>query len=140
MTVDESRLNRLLDEAEVRALIVAVARTTDEGDIEDYAKLLCEDATWQLPSGPVVTGVKEIIESAQSRRAARLSGPDVHTRHVVSNTEVTVTGDEARAHTYWQYFGTTDTAPTLKAFGNYADTFRRTADGWRVAGRFATSG
>jgi 3-phenylpropionate/cinnamic acid dioxygenase small subunit len=140
MTVDESRLNRMLDEAEVRALIVAVARITDEGDIEDYAKVLCDDATWQLPGGAVVTGAKEIIESAQSRRAARLASPDGQTRHVVSNTEVVVTGDEASARTYWQYFGSTDTAPTLKAFGNYADSFRRTPDGWRFAGRFATSG
>jgi uncharacterized protein (TIGR02246 family) len=140
MTADESRLHRLLDEADVRALIVAMARTTDEGKVEDYAKLLCEDATWQLPGSPAVAGVKEIIEAALARRAAGITGPDAHTRHVVSTTEVAVEGDTARARTYWQYFATTDTAPRLAAFGNYADTFRRTAAGWRFAARLGTAG
>ncbi len=117
-----------------------MARTTDEGEVEDYAGLLCDDVRWELPGGPAAEGKAAVIASAQGRRAAGFTGAGAHTRHVVTTTAVTVEGDAARARTTWQYFAATDTAPTVAAMGTYADTFRRTPDGWRFASRLGTSG
>jgi uncharacterized protein (TIGR02246 family) len=131
---------RLVDVAEIGDLIVRVARVTDEGDPGEYAQLLTVDATWQMPGNDVVVGQENVLASARERRAAGLTGPSAHTRHIVSMLSVSVEGDRAFARSSWQFFSQTTTSPTLAAMGSYADVFVRTPEGWRFTERVATVG
>ena len=42
---------------------------------------------------------------------------------------------EASAQAYFLYYSNVSTAPTLTSIGHYADTFRHTDDGWKLARR-----
>jgi 3-phenylpropionate/cinnamic acid dioxygenase small subunit len=130
----------LPDIAEIGDLIVRLARATDDGDIDEYAELMVIDATWQMPGGDEVSGRDSVLASARERRAAGLTGPGAHTRHLVSMVSVSVEGDRARARSSWQYYSQTTTSPSLSAMGSYADEFVRTSEGWRFTGRLATVG
>ena len=48
--------------------------------------------------------------------------------------------DRASARSYFRYYRRTDGVPTLAAMGVYADTFVRTAAGWRLHHRVISRG
>lgn len=135
------------DDAEIRNLLASLAHEADSGDAADYAALFTEDAVWEMPPNPLAgvaadrrQGRVDILAGVHARRRAGVQGPGSHTMHVVTTTRVTVDGDEARAESYWMFFGDTATMPAIRGVGRYDDSLRRTVDGWRVSRRAVFAG
>ena len=138
-SVEESA-RRIADELAIRNVIALIARYADDGPLEAYGALFAPDARWELPGVSVRSGRADIVAAGAERRAARIAGPGTNTRHVVSTISVAIDGDSAVAEAYWQFYVTTDTAPTLQSMGHYRDALARTADGWQVEYRRITLG
>jgi 3-phenylpropionate/cinnamic acid dioxygenase small subunit len=133
-------LRRLADEADVRAMITRLALLADTGPLCDYAALFTEDARWALPDA-VRTGRADIVAGARERRAAAITGPGSHTRHVVMPMAVRFDGaDTAAADSYWMFYVNTASEPRLSLMGQYRDLWRRTATGWLLADRDIIAG
>ena len=127
------------DDAAIRSLIARIAHLADTGDVEDYVNCFTVDARWGMPDGPR-RGHADIRDGSRQRRAAGETGPGSRTRHAVGTIAVEVDNDRARATSYFQFFGQTDTAPRLLLVGQYDDEFVRTSDGWRLDHRRITLG
>ena len=134
MTVEE-RLQRLEDFEAIRALIAEYRRALDEKDFEAYADLFGDDGEFIADGGVHARGREEILAmlaDLQSKGALTVAADD--DRHLVANTEIRLDGDRATASSTWVYLTRAD---GLAMVGRYADTLRRTSDGWRFARREA---
>ena len=83
----------------------------------------------------VVDGRAGLIAAAQSRRRQGIIGPGSNTRHAILATMVTVADDTASARSYYAFYRNTNASPEMAAFGIYTDTFRKTAEGWKLMSR-----
>jgi uncharacterized protein (TIGR02246 family) len=135
-------------DAEIRTLLARIAQLADTGDLEEYLTCFTEDAVWAMPDNPAVgmtanekRGHAEILQGAQERRASRLQGPGTESRHVLTTIAVTMDGDaRATVRSYFMFFGTTSTAPTLRTMGQYDDVVVKGERGWQLAHRTITVG
>jgi 3-phenylpropionate/cinnamic acid dioxygenase small subunit len=144
-TIEAERVspNRVEDELAIRNLIAALALLADSGTVEEYVALFADDARWEMPANPANgvaasarVGRAEIAAGVRDRRAAGVQGPGSNTRHVITTVHVEVTGaDTAAAQAYFLYFSNTADGPTVTSIGRYADSFVRTAAGWKLAKR-----
>ncbi len=48
--------------------------------------------------------------------------------------------DTAEAESYWLFVSDTTGEPVIRSIGHYHDTFRRTADGWKMSHRKISPG
>lgn len=128
------------DELAIRNVLALVARHADDGPLSTYGALFTEEARWEMLGAPVRVGRAAIVGAGAERRAAGVTGPGSGSRHLVGTISVRVDGDDAVAESYWQFYVDTATSPTLRSMGHYLDTFRRTADGWRLDHRRITVG
>jgi len=127
------------DDSEIRALIARIAFLSDEGDIEEYGSVYTEDATWSAGAA-TNAGLAEIKASSAARRADGTTGPGSHNRHITIPVDVHVDGDRATAVSYFLFVGSVETAPQIKRFAVYDDTFVKTSDGWRCSSRTVRQG
>ena len=135
-------------DAEIRTLLARIAQLADTGDLEEYLTLFTEDAVWGMPDNPAVgmtanekKGHAEILAGAQERRASRLQGPGTESRHVLTTIAIDVESDDrATARSYFMFFGSTSTAPTLRTMGQYDDVLVKGERGWQLARRRITVG
>ena len=135
-------------DAEIRTLLARIAQLADTGDLDEYLSLFTEDAVWGMPDNPAVgmtanekRGHAEILAGARERRASGLQGPGTDSRHVLTTIAVDVQSeDRATARSYFMFFGTTSTTPTLRTMGQYDDVFVRGERGWQLAHRVITVG
>lgn len=126
---------RVADELEIRNRVARLAQLADMGDLNEYVSLFTDDASWEMPGAPR-RGQADIMAGAQDRRSSGTTGPGSNTRHVISTLSVQTDGsDEAVADSYWLFYGSTTSSPTVQLMGHYHDTWRRLADGWRLARR-----
>lgn len=135
-------LQRLLDEAACREVVLAAARAVDDGDIDALAALFAVDAVLLRPGGAPLEGREAIRASYAGRDPERL------TRHLVSNQSVTLQGpDRARAWCavlLWSGRRSDAAgargrpADATQLVGEMADELVRTAEGWRIARREAS--
>jgi 3-phenylpropionate/cinnamic acid dioxygenase small subunit len=139
---------RVAAELEIRNVLARLAHFADRGETELYLSLLTNDIVWAMPANPANglpaserRGHDEIGTGQRDRMAAGLQGPGSNTKHVVTTSWVDVRDDDiATAHSYFMYWGSTSTTPTLQSMGQYDDEFRRTADGWKLARRAISFG
>jgi uncharacterized protein (TIGR02246 family) len=124
----QAQLQRLLDEAEIRSLMLTFARGLDDRDWAAYAGTFAED------------GVFEILGQRREGREAIAAGParDLpryeRTQHFSTNQEVHVDGDEATARSYFIAVHIPDASQPARhadAAGCYECECRRTPDGWK---------
>jgi uncharacterized protein (TIGR02246 family) len=132
-------LRALADELAIRNVVAGLAQLADAGDLETYVNLYTADATWEMP-GHVLHGHDQIRASAVRRRESGEAGPGTATRHLVSTTAVTLTGDEAVADSYWQFYRQTTANPVLVSMGHYRDALARIDGRWLVSRRDITNG
>jgi 3-phenylpropionate/cinnamic acid dioxygenase small subunit len=136
------------DDAEIRTVLARIAQLADTGDLDEYLALFTEDAVWAMPDNPAVgmtanekRGHAEILEGARERRASGLQGPGTDSRHVLTTVAVTLeSANRATVRSYFQFFGTTSTAPTLRTMGQYDDVLVKGERGWQLAHRTITVG
>ena len=103
---------------------------------------------WGMPDNPAVgmtanekKGHAEILAGAQERRASGLQGPGTESRHVLTTIAIDVESeDRATARSYFMFFGSTSTTPTLRTMGQYDDVLVKGERGWQLARRRITVG
>src|SRR5262245_50528652 len=118
--MSDDLLRRVADELDIRNTLARIAHLSDYGSLEDYVSLFTEDAHWEMlqapgaPAvGPAKRGRADIMAGATQRRATGGQGPGSNTRHVLTNTVVTLDGDKARAHSYLVFYKNTNTKPEI---------------------------
>ena len=121
-----------------RALVTRYCHDIDLGRAASVADLFTTDGVWESPEQRL-DGQHAIREAFTRRQASSR-----RSRHVCSTFGLdAVNGDVARGVTYFTLYRSDDpgegparlAGPTM--VGHYEDTFRRTADGWRIAHRTA---
>jgi 3-phenylpropionate/cinnamic acid dioxygenase small subunit len=135
-------------DAEIRTVLARIAQLADTGDLEEYLTLFTEDAVWGMPDNPAVgmtanekKGHAEILAGAQERRASGLQGPGTESRHVLTTIAIDVESeDRATARSYFLFFDSTSTTPTLRTMGQYDDELVKGERGWQLARRRITVG
>jgi 3-phenylpropionate/cinnamic acid dioxygenase small subunit len=134
---------------EIHQALARLAHLADEGEVADYLKLFTEDAVWEVPAigGTGVqasrrTGRADIADGVTARRASGMQGPGSGTRHVVHTIAVQPgPGDTtATSVAYYTFYQETTSAPVLATIGRYDDTWKLTAEGWKLAHRRITNG
>jgi 3-phenylpropionate/cinnamic acid dioxygenase small subunit len=145
--VNEPTTSDLASELEIRNVLARLAHYADSGEVDEYLALLTDDVTWAMPPNPAIglaaserRGHDEIAAGQRERVAAGVQGPGSDTMHVITTSAVEVEGDRARAYSYFQYFTSTATEPTVTNVGRYRDEFRRTERGWQLSRRSVTFG
>jgi 3-phenylpropionate/cinnamic acid dioxygenase small subunit len=135
-------------DAEIRTVLARIAQLADTGDLEEYLTLFTEDAVWGMTDNPAVgmtanekKGHAEILAGAQERRASGLQGPGTDSRHVLTTIAVNVESeDRATVRSYFMFFASTSTTPTLRTMGQYDDVLVKGEHGWQLAHRRITVG
>jgi len=135
-------------DAEIRTLLARIAQLADTGDLDEYLTCFTDDAVWAMPDNPAVgmtanekRGQAEILAGARERRASGLQGPGTNSRHVLTTQAIDVESDtRATARSYFLFFGSTSTTPTLRTMGQYDDVLVRSDRGWQLAHRTITVG
>jgi 3-phenylpropionate/cinnamic acid dioxygenase small subunit len=145
--VNEQELHDVAAQFEIRNVLARLAHYADSGETDKYVALLTEDVVWSMPPNPAIglpaserRGHDEIAAGQRERVDAGVQGPGSNTMHVLTTIAVDVDGDRATARSYFQYFTTTSTDPTVLNVGRYSDELRRTADGWQLSRRTVTFG
>jgi 3-phenylpropionate/cinnamic acid dioxygenase small subunit len=123
-------------DSEVRHTLYRYCRLLDERDLDALmAQVYLPNAMDDRRRGKPLTGHQEIrayFERAFVSVAA--------TAHLLSNVEVTITGDHAVAHSrvtayHWTYGGEPARPADFVLIGTYDDELMHTADGWRISRR-----
>jgi 3-phenylpropionate/cinnamic acid dioxygenase small subunit len=135
-------------DAEIRTVLARIAQLADTGDLEEYLTLFTEDAVWGMPDNPAVgmtanekKGHAELLAGAQEPRASGLQGPGTESRHVLTTIAIDVESeDRATARSYFLFFDSTSTTPTLRTMGQYDDVLVKGERGWQLARRRITVG
>ncbi|MFF5965218.1 nuclear transport factor 2 family protein [Streptomyces collinus] len=108
------------------------ARMADEGSVAQMGELLADDVEWHM-TGAAWRGHAEVLEGLREMRALGHAGPDSGNRHIVTNQEVYVEGEVARA---FSSFLLVSGAPSILVTGSYRDELRRGEEGrWLLAKR-----
>ncbi|MEY2404389.1 MAG: hypothetical protein QOD38_1940 [Acidimicrobiaceae bacterium] len=147
MTAEASG-RRVADELEIRNVLARLAQLADSGDTGEYVSLLTDDVIWAMPPNPAIglpaserRGHAEIASGQRERMAAGHQGPGSNTVHMVNTISVRFDRDDAAtARSYFMFWTSTATEPTVTSMGRYEDAFRRTPDGWKLARRTITFG
>ncbi|MGO3326611.1 nuclear transport factor 2 family protein [Gordonia sp. (in: high G+C Gram-positive bacteria)] len=129
----ESRLRRVEDRQELAELVLLYFHVMDERDLDLLPKIFTQDA--HLGSGDGVfdaTGLDTIAETYQGRFDAL--GATFHYSHglivAFDDADPDVASGTLTGHAEVVRNGT----PMIVGL-RYADTYRRTSDGWRIANR-----
>lgn len=129
---------READTSDIRNLAAQLAHLADEeSDMSTYLQCFTEDARWSMQAIDL-NGRDEILAGALERRRSGSQGPGTHTRHIITTHVVEVDGDEARGQLYLLFMADTATSPHVRSVAHYADRYRRTPAGWKLAERQIT--
>ena len=133
---------RIQDELEIRTLLAELAFQADDGELETYLDLFTDDAVWEMPANAAagvpaarLEGRADISASVQQRRAIGVQGPGTGAMHHLTTMRIHVHDDKGSGYVYYQFIGLVDGRPALRTVGRYHDTYRRTADGWKLSAR-----
>ena len=123
------------DDAAIRNVIGLTALLGDAGAPEEYRKVYAPLAVWQMGDA-IQSGADQIVAAAAARRAEGVSGPGSGTRHLVTPMTIEVTGDTAKAVSYYAFLA----GNAITMTGTYRDQLARTEAGWQITRRDITPG
>jgi ketosteroid isomerase-like protein len=139
MTQQDEQLDQILAERACERLVYEYAWFVDSGEASRVADLFTDDGEWLAADGRGMRGQDEIREMFTGREGLRRR----RSRHVMTNVRIDLEGaDRAAGTAYLLNYRhdadgdeAADPAPAdhPKFVGDYHLTFRRTADGWRIA-------
>ena len=136
MTDAAAKLRAMEDAEEVRMLCIDYGRTLDGKDFVGYASLFAETGIWDGVGGLGPIEGREIIESFMTET---FGGPNaVPCVHLMTNFDISVSGDTATAWSRWTLIEDRGHGPQLIYCGHYDDELVRTGQGWRFARRTVT--
>lgn len=120
------------DDYAVQRVINAYAQLTGRGDWEPVVALFLPDATWEIPHLDLRFEGVEAIRGA----LAMLAGDLEYVLQLNSPALIEVTGDTATARSGIREAGKRKGKDEgFEFLGIYADTLKRTADGWKFKRR-----
>jgi hypothetical protein len=112
------------------------ARCIDTANFDELAKLF---ATARLVTnsnddvfegGEAIAGLYRMVNKVHDDGTLR-------TRHLITNIDIQVDGDDARADSYFTVLQATDRTPLQPIVaGSYVDRFHKHADGWRFVEKY----
>lgn len=132
-------ISRMLIEHQCGKLADLYCKYLDHKDPEAFADLYTEDAVYKPAIQPVpIVGRDRILEWIRAYPSSRM------VRHVSTNQIVEVIDqNSAKGTSYAITFrepnpqeGEVSTRTAPRAVVEYVDTYRRTADGWKIASRY----
>jgi ketosteroid isomerase-like protein len=130
-----SRLQRLEDIEEIRKVLLDYGRFLDSRDLTSYSRLFAKDGEWVggFGSAKSPAGIQAFMEKNLG------TGPNRGiTLHIMSNFEITVTGDTATAWSRWTFVTPgPDGRPVISQAGRYDDTLVRENGRWKFKRREA---
>jgi uncharacterized protein (TIGR02246 family) len=129
----EQRLQALEDKEEIRTLLLNYGKTLDNRDLKAYADLFTKDGEWIGGFGNV-KGRADLLAFMQKNVG---TAPNTgKTYHLLTNFDITVTGNTATAISRWTYvIGTKEKKPVLEHSGRYEDTIVREDGKWKFQKR-----
>ena len=117
------------DESAIAQLKYRYLRALDTKDWDTFADTLAEDAVADYGERLRFTNRTELVDYMRSSL-----GPGIITEHRVTHPEIAVDGDNATATWYLQDRVIAAEANfMLIGAAFYRDTYRRTADGWKIS-------
>lgn len=127
--MSEYTLQRLADEAELRALSATYTRGLDRHDRDFVRSVFTDDATTHY--GAFRGGPDEMADMAMLALSKYVA-----TQHFLGQINLTIDGDTAEGEVYFQAFHQHATEDFDRFIcGRYIDRYRRTVDGWRMTHR-----
>lgn len=129
------------DAADITAitdLIHKLALYSDKATVEQWGALIADDVYVDL-FGSVSSGREATLAGSRERRASGRTGPGSGSRHLVTTVSINVDGDRATGDVTVLFYTATDPEALLGRVVNYADTYTRNADGWKLLHRVAPS-
>lgn len=134
-----TELERMAIEHACTRLQARYCLLADRGDADGFTALFTEDAAITVPEAPAFSGHAAIHASLKM-----LASLGVTMRHLMTNSVIDAESPErASGVCYLTVFNSAE-APDAggsrpsavpSTVGEYHDTFRRTADGWRISSR-----
>lgn len=132
----ESRLQRLEDIEEIRAVLIDYGRFLDARDFASYSRLFAKDGEWVGGFGTVKgpAAIQVFMEK-------NIPGPNTaHNYHLLSNFEIEVHGDTATAWSRWAFVVPgPDGKPVIAQGGRYDDLLIRENGRWKFKRRTASN-
>ena len=125
------------DRDEIEAVLLRFTSGIDRRDWELLRSAFTDDCHVEMGEFGAFDGADEI--TAYEAAAHADVGPSLHR---MTNFDIVVEGDAARARTYvdaWISLTSTPPGPAAHAIGTYDDQLVRTPRGWRIARRVFTS-
>ena len=131
-----ARVQRLEDIEEIRTVLLDYGRYLDSRDFAAYSRLFAKDGEWVGGFG-TVQGPAAI----QAFMEKNIAGPNRgNTFHILSNFEIEVHGDTAKAWSRWTFVTPgADKKPAMSQAGRYDDTLVRENGHWRFKRRTASN-
>jgi len=131
-----ARVQRLEDIEEIRTVLLDYGRFLDARDFAAYSRLFAKDGEWVGGFG-TVQGPAAI----QAFMEKNIAGPNRgNTFHILSNFEIEVHGDTAKAWSRWTFVTPgADKKPAMSQAGRYDDTLVRENGHWRFKRRTASN-
>ena len=135
-TALEARLREVEDQLAIRRVVTDYAKFLDAQDFDAYANLFARDGTWQ--NGPTVRRgadeIKAMLVGLFGTPPADFVNSESY--HLVSNVEVDVEGDRAKALSrHLLVMRGPDGSPTPELAGFYEDEFVREDGQWKILRR-----
>jgi hypothetical protein len=131
----ESRLQRLEDIEELRAVVIDYGRVLDARDFASYARLFAKEWVGGLGSVKGPTAIQAFMER-------NIPAPNsAHNYHVLSNFEIDVHGDIATVWSRWAFIVPgPDQKPVMAQGGRYDDLLVGEDGRWKFKRRTASNG
>ena len=136
MSIDETRLQRLWDRAEISDVQLRYATGTDSHDWELFRSCFTDEVEVDFSDGFGQPVVRLAADDWVKGTAPRMESFTA-TQHMITNLVITFDGDDfATCAAYVRAShhlpnGTGDSDQTV--YGYYTNRFERTAHGWRIA-------
>ena len=139
---DDSAVQKLLDRAEVEALVTRYVTGLDTLDADLYAGVFAEDAVFELPGGVVHRGraaIRKIVTDLQESRARNQAAgtPSPSLYHVMANTSIEIIdATNARHQSYAQTVRAAEGGQFIVGFmGRYEDALVKRDGRWYIQTR-----
>ena len=123
------KLERLLDEQEIRDCLTRFSRGMDRFDRETYLSAFHEDAV--MAAGPFVGSAADCYDWAMPMHEAG----QVATHHNLLNCTIEIEGDVAHTETYYLFVGRNRDESNWIAGGRYIDRLEKRDGVWRIVVR-----
>src|SRR5688572_20084280 len=142
VAADDPAVQKLLDRAEVEALVTRYVTGLDTLDADMYSSVFAEDAVFELPGGVVHRGraaIRKIVTDLQESRARNQAAgtPSPSLYHVMANISIEIIdAANARHQSYAQTVRAAEGGQFIVGFmGRYEDVLVKRGGRWYIQSR-----